>query len=342
VVGAVALAVAGVMVFGGGEFFKKKSMRVMYFDGSVKGLNVGASVVFRGVKVGTVKHIAISADLENWTTRIPVIAEMDSETWGVPGWEKLDPDKVLARAIEHGLRAKLELQSIVTGRLQVALDFMPGEEPRLMGEDTPYPEIPTVASGMEKLTQEIKDLPLREVLGNMSATLLSIKDFVENPDLKASVHSLNQTMLDMNKLVRHVDDNVVSAVGQTVKHADQLIVDVNDRIKPITDTAEQTIRHIDRLTVDVHKAIKPLAATIEGAAQSIKATSDAARPAIRNVGKAFANIESMTRRDSKERDRLGDMLKELSSAARSIRNWADYLERHPEALIRGKGSPGRR
>ena len=49
VVGAVALAVAGLFVLGGGEFLKKKYMRVMYFDGSVKGLKVGAPVTFRGV-----------------------------------------------------------------------------------------------------------------------------------------------------------------------------------------------------------------------------------------------------------------------------------------------------
>jgi paraquat-inducible protein B len=342
VVGAVALAVAGVLVFGGGEFFKKKSMRVMYFEGSVKGLKVGAPVVFRGVEVGTVNHIAISADPTDWTAKIPVIVELDPESWGVPGWEKYDSDKELSRAIERGLRAKLGLQSMVTGMLQIDLDFMPDTKPRLVGGKTPYLEIPTTASGMEKFTQQIKDLPLKEVLGNFSATLLSIKDVVDNPALKESVQHLNETMLAVKKLIQHVDVDVVGPVTQTIQDADQMILDVNGRIKPLLGKADMTLAGIDKLVVDVDTVIKPLVTSIEGAVKSAKATSDTARPAINNLGKAFANIESMTRSDSKERERLDNMIKALSSAARSIRNWADYLERHPEALIRGKGGPKQR
>jgi paraquat-inducible protein B len=40
--------------------------------------------------------------------------------------------------------------------------------------------------------------------------------------------------------------------------------------------------------------------------------------------------DSSTQRD------LQDVFDELSKAARSIRIMADYLERHPEALIHGK------
>jgi paraquat-inducible protein B len=39
--------------------------------------------------------------------------------------------------------------------------------------------------------------------------------------------------------------------------------------------------------------------------------------------------------------RLDQLLRELQIAARSIRVFADYLERHPEALITGKGAPVR-
>ena len=62
VVGAVAIVVAGLFVLGGGKFLKKKYIHVMYFDGSVKGLKVGAPVTFRGVEIGTVTNIAIRAN----------------------------------------------------------------------------------------------------------------------------------------------------------------------------------------------------------------------------------------------------------------------------------------
>ena len=77
VVGAVALAVVGVLILGGGEFFKKKLTYVMYFDRSVKGLKAGAPVVFQGVEIGTVKEIAVQADTKDWTFRVPIIVEID-------------------------------------------------------------------------------------------------------------------------------------------------------------------------------------------------------------------------------------------------------------------------
>jgi paraquat-inducible protein B len=115
VVGAVVLAVAGLIVLGGGEFLKKKYMRVMYFDGSVKGLKVGAPVTFRGVEVGTVTQISLRANPKDLTIRIPVIVEIDpasiETTTGGPFVDHI-PD-----LIKRGLRAQLDLQSLVTGQL---------------------------------------------------------------------------------------------------------------------------------------------------------------------------------------------------------------------------------
>ena len=54
---ALALLVAGISVFGSGMLFKKADHYALFFDGSVKGLTAGAPVVFRGVKIGNVKHI---------------------------------------------------------------------------------------------------------------------------------------------------------------------------------------------------------------------------------------------------------------------------------------------
>ena len=248
----------------------------------------------------------------------------------------------MPRLIEKGLRAKLEMQSLVTGMLQIELDFMTDTKPRLVGGKTPYIEIPTAKAGLEKFTKEIKELPLKEIFAKLSGTLSSIKDFMDNPELKESVHNLNQTILEIKKVVQHVDVDVVQPLKQTIGDVDQLVLDVDQKIKPLFGKADKTIDDIDKLVVDVDKDIKPLVKKIEGTADSFKKTSDAVRPAIKTIQKAFANIESMTSKDSKERKRLDDMLKQLSGAARAIKNWADYLERHPEALIRGKGGVKKR
>jgi sporulation protein YlmC with PRC-barrel domain len=76
VVGAIALVVIAVLILGSGKFFKKTFTAVCYFEGSVGGLNVGAPVIFRGVKVGSVKNIVLQFDPEKltqtWVSNIPL------------------------------------------------------------------------------------------------------------------------------------------------------------------------------------------------------------------------------------------------------------------------------
>ena len=77
VVGAVVLAVVGVIVFGSGKMFQKVNHYVMYFEGSVKGLNIGAPVTFRGVKIGSVVEISLHVNPENLKFHIPVVIEIN-------------------------------------------------------------------------------------------------------------------------------------------------------------------------------------------------------------------------------------------------------------------------
>ena len=315
--GAVVLAVATLFVLGGGEFLKKKYMRVMYFDGSVKGLKVGAPVTFRGVEIGTVTNISIRANPKDLTTRIPVIVEIDPASIETPGGYLGDQIPLM---IKRGLRAKLELQSMVTGQLQIELDYMPGTKANLEGGKSKYPEIPTVPSTLSKFAKDLEKLPLHEIAGRLSAVLASIEKFMDNPALSQSIHNLNQAILDMQKLVKNVDRQV----------------------DPLLGSATAAIGHADELVLNVNKQIDPLAADLKKTATAVTGAANAARPAIKEVGKAFANIAALTGKGSEERRQLDRTLKELQAAARSIKVWADYLERHPEALIRGKGKSKRR
>jgi len=291
---------------------------VMYFDGSVKGLKVGAPVTFRGVEVGTVTNISLRANPKDLAVRIPVIVEIDpasiETTTGSPFVDHI-PD-----LIKRGLRAKLDLQSLVTGQLQIELDFMPDTKARLEGGKTKYAEIPTVTSTMSKLEKELEQIPIQEIGHRLSAVLAGIEKFMDNPALGQSVDNLNQTILDMQKLIKDVDRQVV----------------------PLLGSATTAIGHADELMLNVNKQIDPLAAGLQKTADAVTRAADAARPAIKEVGKAFANIAALTKKGSEERKQLDHTLKALQAAARSIKVWAEYLERHPEALIRGKGKPKRR
>jgi len=317
VVGAVAILVAGLFVLGGGQFLKKKYMRVMYFDGSVKGLKVGAPVTFRGVEVGAVTNITIRENPKDLTTRIPVIVEIDPNRIETTGGQL---DDQLARLIKRGLRAKLSLQSLVTGQLQIELDFLPDTKARLVGGKSKYAEIPTVPSTLSKFEKELEQIPLGEIGHRVSAILASIEKFMDNPKIGQSVHNLNQTILDLQKLVTDVD-----------RHVD-----------PLLGSATAAIGHTDELVRNVNKEVEPLAAGLKKTTAAATGAADAARPALKEAERALVNIAALTGKGSEERRQLDSTLKALQEAARSIKIWADYLERHPEALIRGKGKSKRR
>ena len=141
VVGAIGLAVLSLLVFGSGRFFQKKSMQVMFFQGSVKGLNVGAPVKFRGVDIGMVKDIQLTINPQDLEFYVPVYVEIFKNRISILGGESQgkkfdDEEGVDTLVTEMGLRAQLQMQSFVTGQLFINYDF--------------YPETPIKKVGLEK------------------------------------------------------------------------------------------------------------------------------------------------------------------------------------------------
>jgi paraquat-inducible protein B len=351
-VGALVLAVAGLLVFGGGKFLTKTYPYIMYFEGSVKGLSVGSEVVIRGVKVGSVQSIAVRANPKDFSVRIPVVIEMEPDKIEMEEAERArDPYKNLPRLIEHGLRAQLQTKSLVTGQLQIALDYHPNEAARLVGGGK-YPEIPTISTTLEKFSQELEDLPLTEMAHRLSASLAGIEKVVNSPEISETLHDVRLAAGAARKLLENLDSSIeplMTDIGETVKETQKLVRNVDGQIEPLTSNSNAALTAARRAFVQGEKTLAlkggapgELGASARGAIESIRKLSDAARPAIVELEKTLANAEALTKPDSAAGYQISNALKELTAAARSIRVWAEYLERHPEALIRGKGGTGRR
>ena len=318
VLAALALAVAAIVVFGSGKFFAKTEQYVAFFQGSVKGLRVGAPVVFRGVKIGEVTKMGIYAHRDDQSYEIPVILEIDEDNFQSIGSKIKDRKQHLQDIIKKGLRAQLQMQSIVTGQLMINIDFYPNSPVKLVGTQKidiakGVMEIPTIQATLQKLEKTLEEVPIGEMVKSVNNSLKAIEALVTSEELPKSLHYFKQTMKDMRDFVRHVDqkiDPLAADLGQALKDAQTLLRNVDS--------------HVDPLAV------------------SIKNTAAAARPAVNEVERAFANIAALTDKGSEERKQLDRTLKEFQAAARSIKVWAEYLERHPEALIRGKGKSKRR
>ena len=325
VVAALALAVAAIIIFGSGKFFVKRYQYVAYFQGSVKGLKVGAPVVFRGVNVGEVTKMMIYADRRDQSAIIPVIFEIEPGNFKAIGPEVKDMEQHVQNLIKVGLRAQLQLQSLVTGQLMINIDFHPDTEILLVGDEQidlakGLTEIPTIQTPMQKLENALKDLPIAQIASNINESLAAIRQIATSEELTQGIYNFNQTMKEIHDFVNHLDEKIdpLSAeVEQTLKNAQLLVQNINSHVDPLADGVKQTT------------------AAVSGAA-------DAARPALQEIERAFANIADLTGKGSEERKQLDLTLEELQGAARSIKLWAAYLERNPEALIRGKGKSRRR
>ena len=335
VLGALALIVVGVLIFGSGKFLTKTQTYVMYFEGSVRGLNVGAPLVFRGVKIGSVTRIQLVANTDDLSFTIPVFVETEQRHFTLTGNETLDlsPRAQLALLVERGMRAQLIKQSMVTGQLIVELDFHSDKPVKLVAGDSEYMEIPTISSGMDDLMKQIEKAPIEDILNKVLSAVDGIERAINSKEVKESLRSLEQTIKNLNKLVLNIDSRIeplVSTVEETVKDYGKLARNVDRQVKPVLSGLVETERNADKLVKNVDAQFTRLGSSIDEAAKSAAA-------ALVEAKKTLNTIEGLTSEDSQMMYQITTTLKELSAAARSIRVWADYLERHPEALVRGKG-----
>ena len=318
VIGAIALIIAGVVIFGSGKLFAPVKKFVMVFEGSVKGLNVGSAVTFRGVKIGVVTDIQLRVNPKDLTAVIPVYVEIDPRKITVPeeykSLVKGTKYAFINPLIEKGLKAQLQTQSFVTGQLVVNVDFYPDKPTKLADVDKKYPEIPTIPSTSQEIVKRLEELPINEIADNLKDTLAGMKKIVNSPELTGSIASLHQTLKDTDKLVVNLDGRV-----------GPLVTDLRSTL----DAARVTLANIEKAF-----SMK------EGVPAQLGETMKKADTALEQAEKTLATIQVTAHDTSSVGYEFKRTLKELSDALRSIRFLADYLDRHPESLLRGKPDSG--
>lgn len=195
VVGAVALLVGAILVFGSGALFKQSDKYVIFFDGSVKGLSVGAPVIFRGVKIGNVSSIGLVYYADNKQVLIPVVVDVAlARVTGVP--DKLGyPDYALW--VKQGLRAKLEIQSFITGQLMLAFDFYPEKPVKIYGIIKDYPELPALPISPD-IFEVMDDIPIKEISANLQQAVAGINRLVNSE----GISELDKTLREVTHSAR--------------------------------------------------------------------------------------------------------------------------------------------
>jgi len=305
VLGGLALLVLGIILLGGGRLFSNDLEYVLYFDGSVSGLSTGAPVVFRGVPMGSVTRINLVANARDSNVTIPVYVRIDERSFvrasGSASPSESIQQEIIRRMVQRGLRARLHLQSLITGQYRVELDFYPAT-PANFRSATPDMEIPTIPSPIDTLQSTLSQMPLEQMINSLSAVL-------QNLALGLSDDKLGKAL---------------AAFTETFQEAHGILHEGSLR----TNT-EQVLKNLNSASTSVEKELPATMVAFREGMQSMAVAADQLRA-------ATASAQGILGRDSPTMNDLRRLLKESTDAMRAMRALAETLERNPEALLRGK------
>jgi len=337
VIGGLVIAALFAVFLARSDFWVKRTTFVLNFDHSVSGLSEGAPVQFKGVRVGRVMDIRVVTDPRKMNVYMPVSIQIDPRRINWKG-KQIQIEELFDDLIDKGLRARIRVMSYITGERMIELDFMPDTPLELAQRGLKYPEIPTVPSAMQEISQTVDELPLEELLTKLTSAVQGIEETVNSPRISESLRAVNRTMQAAQGLVTGLEQDIPGLTDQinaTLGEA-QGMMQRNDK------RLEELLRELEQVSLAAEKAFNQMEGTLsleQGAsgelASNLNKALEAARSTLQQAEASLAVVEDVAG-DSELRGEVETTLKELSSAARSIRSLARYLERNPDAVWRGK------
>ena len=303
VLGALLIALS-IALFLLGSGFGKNEKVVMVFDGSVKGLNVGAPLALRGVTVGQVTDVEVLLDTNSVDFLMVVEADLISENIHFKGKESDDLREELLR---RGLRAQLNTQSLLTGLLYIELDFHPGSELKLADIDSPHFQFPTVPTDLERIARKLQDIDPSKLIDDLNNIAKDINSLVSSAEFQGLPASLSRALDSMTKLSEQLQQQVASS---------------GPKLDTVLDEAATTV-------ASANTELPKLSALVQSNLEVLD-------EAIVAFEKMMSGVDGLVSSDSETIYRLNKALQEVARAGKSVQSLAVTLENEPEALIKGK------
>lgn len=333
--GGLAIAVGGILFFGGGDAFVAKTKAVVYFDGSVDGLARGAPVTFRGVRVGSVSKVAVEVDANgvdptSVTSLIPATIEIEPDRVTLLGGQTHHP--MLRRLVEAGLRAKLELQSLVTGQKVIDLDFEPGTAAHFHGGPSDVPEIPTIPSEFQALRRQLAQAPIAETIEQAERTLAAIAKLADRLDGQIDPLAADaRRVLDKTEHMVDDADHTVVIAGASLQRLQQ---DASATLDRADTTLGQTGAAFGEAHALVQDGRQQLAARGEELSRALAAT----QKTLRSVDGLVTSANGLIEVGSQPRSDIEAMLRDLAASTSALRDFSQSIDRDPSVVLRGRAS----
>lgn len=305
IAGAVLLVFIALLFFSGGRFFADKKRVVMYFEGSVQGLQVGAPVKLKGVVLGEIIDISINFERDNKAVFTAVTADLVMKRINSNG-ANVEED-FLKDAINAGLRAQLNFQSFLTGLLYVELDFYPDSELRLYAVQDEYQEIPTIATSFEEISRTFQELDLKGLVHNVNNLIEQVSTMVADGQVAETLSSFNRLATSLEKTSGNADreiERLSAKLDETLTELNTLIQQLNTQTPAMMESMRGSLEELNR--------------------------------SMQSFEQAAANIEHAFSEDAPLLYQLTRTLEDMSRSSRAFRSLSETLEQQPEALLRGR------
>ncbi len=300
VLAATALGVAAAIWLGSSQILQRKVRFVVVFSQEIAGLELDSAVKFRGVPVGRVAsiHLAIgSPEAPLRELYMPVVIELNQSRIQEMG-EKTDlgDPEVVRKLVGHGLRARLALESFLSGRRYVDLDIIPDAPPPPPPPfPLPYPVIPVwVEPGLQALQSDAA-----RVLGK-----------IQSLDLEGLIADFRAAARGVAKASGRIDE-----AGQGLP---------------------RTLESMDRALAAIRDAARSLEREVPAVAGDARAAMQRRADALDQMDATLREVKLALAPGAPVPAQLEETLREVGQAARSLRVLADSLERDPSQLVRGR------
>lgn len=310
--GALVIAVIGTALLASATWFQQRTTFISYFPESVNGLENGAPVKFQGVPVGSVTGIDIRIDQRDNSFQVPVQYEIDLPRLTTPTgtYVNLGDTAVLRQQIAKGLRAQLQMESLVTGVLYLELSYRQDSTPPRMEEVSLWPEIPTSPS-------------LMSAIGGGAGSLLS--------EVMKILNKVNGMLGEVN--MREINEAVV----KSAKAVETLVnsPDIRATLRQMPGATAQlnnTLAEAQRLAARATTAIDPMQTQFTGVSTEAISTLQALR-------KTLDETHGLLSADTGPGYALTGAMTSLKEAADALRVLITSLEQNPDMLLRGKKPP---
>ncbi|MGB1799588.1 MAG: intermembrane transport protein PqiB, partial [Gammaproteobacteria bacterium] len=268
--------------------YTRKLKFMMFFDSSVRGLSMGAPVEFKGIKVGSVLDVRLEFDNEDTSFRIPVLIEIELQRIIERGNEESSSTyETLNKLVERGLRARLQTGSLLTSQLYVDLDMHPGTPINISGEETLFPELPTLAStnfgaitaSAESLLAKFNAIDIHEVtnvilstIKNVDETVSNVNELISIPGLPQAIENMKVSLSNFKSIMQKVDgSNIQEAInaGHSALESLTVTLDKTNNVLEPNSPAQYNLIKLTGELEETARSIRSLVETLERNPQAL-------------------------------------------------------------------------